>query len=77
MPSIDALKEGESARIETVTGSAGFINRAAAMGITSGVRVTSVQNQGRLPLLLHLRNSMVALDRKDAQRILIHDNHTL
>ena len=77
MPSIDALKEGENAHIENVTGSAGFINRAAAMGITPGAHVTSIQNRGRLPLLLHLRNSLVALDRIDAQRILIHDIHTL
>lgn len=76
MTSVDTLKKGESARIETLMGSPGFISRAAAMGITPGVRVTTVQNRKSLPLLIFLRDTLVALDRRDARRVIIHDIHS-
>ena len=73
MTTLTQLDKGRSAVIEALSGTPGFVNRAAAMGFTPGARVTAVQNTRTLPLLVHLRDTLVAIDRHDAERIAIHE----
>lgn len=66
---LNEVKEGQSGLIRAVNGSVTFQRRVAAVGITPGCRFTVVQNPKRYPVLLQVRSTMLALDRKDCEEI--------
>ncbi|MDD3269347.1 MAG: FeoA family protein [Syntrophomonadaceae bacterium] len=69
MESLTALKTGEAGIVEKVTGGRSFVSRASAMGFTSNVELTMLQNFARGPLLVFLRDSQIALGRGEAEKI--------
>lgn len=73
MSTLEQLNSGRNAVIDALSGAPGFVTRAAAMGFTPGARITSVRNSRSLPLLVYLRDTLVAIDRHDAKRIAIHE----
>ncbi len=46
-----------------------FRSRLAALGFTPGTRVRVIQNLGRGPMIVALRDTRIALGRCEAQRI--------
>lgn len=60
---------GLSARIASVSGDDRFVSRVAAIGLTEGCAVEVLQNVKNRPVLVHVRDSDVALDRDDCMRI--------
>lgn len=69
MKTLAELENGLSARVENVRGGSTFISRVSAMGFTPGAEVLMVKNRGRGPLIAYLRDTQVALGRKEAARI--------
>jgi Fe2+ transport system protein FeoA len=59
--------------IREVHGGRGFTARAIALGFTPGAEVTVVQNYGRGPVLVEVRQSRVALGRWESYRILVEE----
>lgn len=68
---LSELHSGEMALIVDLGMGRGFISRLASMGFTLGAEVRVTQNYGRGPLLVIVRNTTVALGRREAKRILI------
>lgn len=68
---LGAVPAGESVQIRTLAGGHEFLSRLASLGFTPGTRVTVVQNRGRGPLIVTLRDTRVALGRGEALRILV------
>lgn len=60
---------GLSARIASVSGDDRFVSRVTAIGLTEGCAVEVLQNVRNRPVLVHVRDSDVALDRGDCMRI--------
>lgn len=60
---------GSSVRIVSVSGSARFVSRVTAVGLTEGCAVEVLQNVRRRPVLVRVRGSDVALDRGDCELI--------
>ena len=66
---IDQMKEGECGVIKHVGGGPDFQRRITAVGITPGSRFEIVQNIRKYPILLHIRSTMLAIDRTDSRMI--------
>ncbi|HMM23104.1 MAG TPA: ferrous iron transport protein A [Selenomonadales bacterium] len=73
MGSLDCQNENSYCRISHFRGSARFIGRITAMGLTIGTVVEIVQNRKYYPLLLFARDTMLAVSRKEARNILVEE----
>lgn len=63
------VKEGSVARILAVSGGTRFVSRVTAVGLTEGCRIEVLQNVKNRPVLVHVRDSNVAIDRGDCDLI--------
>lgn len=55
--------------VREVRGGRAFTSRVVALGFTPGAEVTVVQNYGRGPIMVEVRQSRVALGRGEAHKI--------
>ena len=55
--------------IRRISGDAHFMNRVTAIGITEGAEFQTVRNDKRMPVLVYLRETLIAVNRADAERI--------
>lgn len=56
-------------RIKSLGGDDLFMNRITAIGITEGTPFQTVRNDKKMPLLIYLRETLISLNRADAERI--------
>ena len=63
------MQAGGFGVVTRVSGDARFLNRVTGIGLTKGVRFQLVRNDGKMPVLLYCRETLIALNRPDAQRI--------
>jgi ferrous iron transport protein A len=67
---------GEDSTVLSFQGGRGVISRLAALGFTPGVKVSTIQNYGRGPLIVTVRGTRVALGRGEASKIIVErDTH--
>ena len=63
------VPEGSDCTIERIAEGSHFEQRGTSMGLVSGTRVSVVRNQGKMPLLIFARDTLIAINRKDARGI--------
>ena len=56
-------------RIKSLGGDDHFMNRITAIGITEGTPFQTVRNDKKMLLLIYLRETLISLNRADAERI--------
>lgn len=56
-------------KIRSVVGDDHFMNRITSIGITEGTPFQIVRNDKKMPVLIYLRETLIALNRTDAERI--------
>lgn len=56
-------------QITAVSGDDRFMKRITSIGITEGTRFQTVKNDKKMPVLIYLRETLIALNRADAERI--------
>ncbi len=56
-------------KIKTISGDEHFINRITSIGVTPGTAFQTVRNDKKMPVLIYLRETLIALNRSDAERI--------
>ena len=66
---LSAVRSGGEVRIRRVRGCHHFLSRLACLGFTPGAHLRVVQNFGRGPIIVSLRDTRVALGRGEAARI--------
>ena len=71
MVKLSDLKAGENGRVLSVGGKADFQRRITAVGVTPGGRLTVVQNEKKYPLLINIRNTALAINRRDCENIMV------
>lgn len=71
MKSLGDAKVGERVIIKQLRGGSDFTSRVAALGFTLGAVITVLQNYGRGPVIVALRDSRVALGRGEAAKVLV------
>jgi Fe2+ transport system protein FeoA len=71
MKSLGDAKVGERVIIKQLCGGRDFTSRVAALGFTLGAVITILQNYGKGPVIVALRDSRVALGRGEAGKVLV------
>jgi len=69
--SLNALQPHERGIVTDLIGGRGLLSRMATLGFTPGAEVMMVQNFGRGPLIVLIRDTRVALGRGEASKIRI------
>lgn len=71
MRKITDLKNGQKARITAVDGDRRYLSRITSIGLTSGCNIEVLQNGKNRPLLIYGRDTMIALNRGESERIMV------
>jgi len=66
---LSALTAGEVGVVRELAGGRGFMSRLATLGFTPGAELTMVQNFGRGPLIVNIRDTRIALGRGEAAKV--------
>lgn len=69
MVPLSKLDVGEIGLVRGLDGGRGFVSRLAALGFTLDAEVIMVQNFGRGPLIVTVRDTRIALGRGEAAKI--------
>ncbi len=69
MKKLIQLTSGTSSRIVNIRGERRFLSRATSIGFTIGTPILVLQNYRSLPLLVYLKDTQVAIDRNEAEKI--------
>lgn len=62
-------KPDDTGIVATINGDTRFTNRITAIGITNGTRFQTIKNDKRMPVLIYVRGTLIALNRKDAEHL--------
>ena len=55
--------------IRHINGDNHLINRITSIGLTEGTAFQTVRNDKKMPVLVYLRETLIALNREDAEKI--------
>ncbi len=61
----------EKGFVRSLKGGLAFVSRLAALGFTPGAPVTMVQNRGRGPMIVLVRDCRIALGRGEAGKVMV------
>ena len=61
----------QTVRIASIDGDTRFLTRITSIGWTVGGILKVVQNQEKQPLLVYSRNTLIAVNRKESERIFV------
>ena len=73
MTDLTKLKTGASGRVVQIGGDKRYLSRITSIGMNIGSRVEVLQNVKKRPLLVYSRDTMIALDRQEAQNIKVEE----
>ena len=62
-------KPDQHGLIQRIGGDAHFAKRITSIGITEGTEFQTVRNDRKMPVLIYLRETLIAVNRADAERI--------
>lgn len=55
--------------VKHINGDLHLMNRVTAIGITEGTAFQTVRNDRKMPVLIYLRETLIALNRNDAEKV--------
>jgi ferrous iron transport protein A len=63
------MKPDQQGVIRKIGGDPHFLSRITAIGVTEGTEFRTVRNDRKMPVLVYLRETLIAVNRADAERI--------
>ncbi len=66
---LSEVKVDQMATIQALGNDTHFLSRVTSIGMTEGTRVQVVRNDKKMPLLIYVRETLLALNRKDCEKI--------
>lgn len=69
MKKLSEVPAGTKGRIGHLEGDGRFLNRVTSMGLTIGCPIEVLRNEKKQPILIFGRDTMVALNRKECEKI--------
>lgn len=69
MSKLSEMPAGSKGRLQALSGDGRFISRVTSMGLTIGCPIEVLKNEGRQPILIFSRDTVVALSRKECEKI--------
>jgi len=73
LKAISELKSNAHALIHHFTAGKELVNRLLVLGFTPGTEIEVIQNYGRGPIILSVKDSRVALGRGEANKIMVRE----
>lgn len=67
-------KPGQEGKITAINGDTHFISRITSIGVTEGTPFQTVKNDSKMPVLVYLRETLIAINRNDAGKVEVHVN---
>lgn len=67
-------EEGRGYTVKDINGDARFISRITSVGLTTGAILKVVRNVKHLPLLIYSRDTMLAINKQEANNIHVEVN---
>ena len=74
MKTLDLLAAGKNGFVKSLNGGKRYLSRITAMGFTSDASVTVIRNSRKGPLIVYLRDTEVALGRREASGVEIAED---
>jgi ferrous iron transport protein A len=74
MQSVTESKYGQRGIVAALDGDARFLSRITAIGLTPGCPVEILRSEKRQPVLLYSRDTMIALSRREGEKIMLEVN---
>lgn len=74
MLTLTQAEEGREYTVKDVKGDARFISQITSIGLTTGAMLKVVRNVKRLPLLIYSRDTMLAINKREANSIYVEVN---
>ena len=71
MKKLNELGDGSCGTIVAITGDSHFQSRITSIWLTIGSRIEVIQNPKKQPVLLYNRDTMVALNKNEAEKIMV------
>lgn len=71
MKPIISLPSGSCGIIRKVNGDRRFLSRISAIGLIPGTPVQLIKNQKNHPTLLYAKDTLIAINRKESEKILM------
>lgn len=71
------VEAGRRVRVTRVEGTERFVARVSSIGLTPGCLVDVLVNRGRRPVLVHVRDSAIALGHDDCSHVHVEATHGL
>ena len=68
---LSVLSTGEQGVVIELAGGRGLLGRMTSLGFTPGAMVTVLQNFGRGPIIVRVRDARIALGRGEAGRVYV------
>jgi ferrous iron transport protein A len=68
---LSQIKNGDRVTLNEVAVGRELTSRLTSLGLTPGVVVQVLQNQGRGPIIVNVRGTHVALGRGEAEKLLV------
>ena len=68
---LSEIKNGDRVTLNEVAVGRELTSRLTSLGLTPGVVVQVLQNQGRGPIIINVRGTHVALGRGEAEKLLV------
>ena len=66
---LNEIDAGNRGKVSKVSGTQEFERRRTAVGITPGSMLSVIQNEKKYPILIDVRNTLIAVDRNDCNNI--------
>lgn len=71
MKKLSEVPAGTKGKIQALDGDGRFLSRVTSMGLTIGCPVEVLQNEKKQPILIFSRDTMVAMNRRECEKIQI------
>jgi ferrous iron transport protein A len=73
MSRLSEIQTGNIVKVQEIHGDERLISRTSSMGIIIGSRIEILRNEKKQPLLLFCRDTMIAVNRKECEKIIVQE----
>lgn len=73
MKTLNEMPKGSSGKIINIKGDRRFMSRVTSIGLTIGNKLEIVQNEKNQPILIYGRDTLVAVNRRESNYILLEE----
>ena len=70
---LSEMKADRKGTVSSLGGDGRFLKRITSAGLTEGARFLVVKNDRKMPVLIYARETLLALNRKDCDRIEVEE----